>query len=148
QLQYVQQIFNQVYPNLGSGDFKPAAGISMWTIANEPDNSGGDILPGQVAQGAQMILYLQNQANIPDNDRLPIDVPFSWATSWVGPFYSNPTPSVGAVEASHTATKNTPPFTATDVSNPQVPVPPLPSDFFTTRFVWANNPIGNSNNSF
>jgi hypothetical protein len=148
QLQFVQQIFSQVYPNLGSGDFKPAAGVSMWTIANEPDNSGGNILPGQVAQVAQMILYLENQANIPDNDRLPIAVPFSWATSWVGTSYSNPTPSVGAVEAFFNATQNTTPFAATDLSNTQVTVPPLPADFFTTRFVWANNPIGNDNHFF
>src|SRR5262245_17647332 len=72
QLQYVQGIFNQVYPNLASGDTSPNPAVSMLTIANEPDNSGGTITPNDVTQIAQMIVYLENQANIPDGHRLPI----------------------------------------------------------------------------
>lgn len=148
QLQYVQQIFNQVYPNWQSGNTEPNPAISMWTIGNEPDNSGGDITPGQVAQVAQMILYAEDQANIPDGNRLPIAVPLSWATSYVGTNYSNPTPSVGAVEALFAAFGSTTPFAATALDNSQVSVPALPSDFFTSRFVWANNPVGNDNAAF
>jgi len=148
QLQYVQQIFNQVYPNWQSGDTEPNPAISMWTIGNEPDNSGGDITPGQVAQVAQMILYAEDQANIPDGNRLPIAVPLSWATSYVGTNHSNPTPSVGAVEALFAAFGSTTPFAATALDNSQMSVPALPSDFFTSRFVWANNPVGNDNAAF
>jgi hypothetical protein len=148
QLQYVAGIFNQVYPNLQSGNTSPNPDISMWTIGNEPDNSGGNITPGMVAQVAQFIVYLENQANIPDGNRLPIAVPLSWAISYVGTSYTNPTPSVGAVEALFNAFGNTAAITATDLSNAQVSVPALPSDFFTTRFVWANNPVGNDNAAF
>ncbi|APW61908.1 dockerin type I domain-containing protein [Paludisphaera borealis] len=153
QLSYVQEIFNQVYPNWRSGDTKPVAGISMWSIGNEPDNTGGDIMPDAVAKVAQMIVYLEDQANIPDGQRLPITVPLSWATSYGGTSYSNPTPSVGAVEALYAAFNATTDFTASamnlrnPVSEPytavQMTVPKLPSDFFATRFVWANNPVGN-----
>jgi hypothetical protein len=153
QLSYVQEIFNQVYPNWQRGGTKPVAGISMWSIANEPDNSGGNIQPAAVAKIAQMIVYLEDQANIPDGDRLPITVPLSWATEYVGTSYSNPTPSVGAVEALYDAFNATTDFTATamnlrnPVSEPytavQMTVPKLPADFFGTRFVWANNPVGN-----
>jgi hypothetical protein len=148
QLQYVQGIFNQVYPNWQSGDTQPNPDISMWTIANEPDNSGGNITPGMVTQVAQMIVYAENQANIPDGNRLPIAVPLSWATSYFGTNYRNPTPSVGAVEALFASFGSSAAFTATAIGNSQVSVPALPSDFFTSRFVWANNPIGNDNAAF
>ena len=49
QLQYVEGIFNQVYPNWQSGGTEPNPDISMWTIGNEPDNSGGNITPAAVA---------------------------------------------------------------------------------------------------
>jgi hypothetical protein len=148
QLQYVQGIFNQIYPNWQSGDTQPNPAVAMLTIGNEPDNSGGDITPEEVAQVAQMILYAEDQANIPDGNRMPIAVPLSWAVSYVGTSFNNPTPSVGAVEALYAAFGSTTPFAATAIGNAQVSVPALPSDFFTSRFVWANNPIGNDNAAF
>jgi hypothetical protein len=57
------------------------------------------------------------------------------------------------MEALYDAFNATTDFTATgmDLRNPvsepyttvQTTVPKLPSDFFSTRFVWANNPVGN-----
>jgi hypothetical protein len=147
QYETVQQIFKQVYPNLGRGDTTPNPAITMWTIANEPDNSGNTITQGMVAQIAQMIVNLENQANIPDGNRLPIAVPLSWSTSpWPG--YSNPTPSVAAVQALFDAFGATAQFPATGIGGVQTTIPALPSDFFTTRFVWANNPVGNDNAAF
>jgi hypothetical protein len=152
QLQFVQQVFQQVYPNLQSRNTAPAAGISMWTIGNEPDNSGGQITPQEVAEVAQMIVYCETQAGIPDANQLPIAVPLSWATSYGGTSFSNPTPSVGAVEALYAAfvqaNSGSSSFSATEVGGSSVTVGPLPSNFFTTRFVWANNPIGNQQVNF
>ena len=142
QLETVALNFNQMYPNLAAGDTTPNPAFSMWTIANEPDNSGNTITQQMVAQIAQMIVSLENSANIPDGHRLPIAVPLSWATSpWPG--YSNPTPSVAAVQALYDAFQGSTAFTATGIGGTQSTVEALPADFFTTRFVWANNPVGN-----
>lgn len=145
QLETVEQIFKEVYPNLASGDTTPNPALTMWTIGNEPDISNG-FTPQIVAKSAQMIVYLENKNSIPDNNRLPIAVPLSWATTWAG--FSNPTPSVGSVEALYNAFRNTSAFTATGIGNVDETVGALPSDFFSTRFVWANNPVGNDNSFF
>ena len=145
QLENVQSIFNEVYPNWKSGNDTPATGISMWLITNEPDYN--NYSPNAVTQLAQEVLYCENQANMPDADRLPIAVPVSYGTTWAG--YKNKTPGVVQVEALFNSFNQSTSFsaaTAHDQSgnalNP-VTVPALPSNFFTTRFVWAVNPIGN-----
>jgi hypothetical protein len=142
QLETVERIFAEVYPNLGSGDTTPNPALTMWTIGNEPDHSN-NFTPQQVAMVAQEIVYLENKYNVPDSNRLPISVPLSWGLTWGG--YSNPTPSVAAVEALYFAFQSTSPFAAVGIDNVTETVTALPGDFFATRFVWANNPIGNDN---
>lgn len=142
QLQNVQSIFNQVYPNWRNKIYAPAPGIKMWLVANEPDLST-DISPTVVTHLIQEVVYCENQANIPDADRLPIAVPFSYATSWVGQSGSNPTPGVAQVQLLYGAFANSQAFTANTSSTATVNVPALPSNFFTTRFVEGINPLGN-----
>ncbi len=142
QLQNVQSIFNQVYPNWQSGNFTPVNGIKMWLVTNEPDISG--IAPTVVTQLMQEVLYCENAAGIPDADRLPIGVPFSYATTWNGVSGSNPTPGVFSVQTLYGAITASAAFTANTGPSTQVTVPALPSDFFTTRFVWGINPLGNN----
>ncbi len=145
QLENVQNIFNEVYPN---GNKSPATGISMWLVANEPDLNNA-YTPQQVTQLIQEVVYCENHANIPDADRLPIGVPVTFGTSWGG--YSNPTPGVAQVEALANAFNTSAPFTAaTNHSDPSqtVTVPALPADFFTTRFVWTINPDEHNVDSF
>ena len=48
QLENVQDIFNQVYPNWKQGNFTPSPGITMWLVTNEPDYN--NYSPAQVAQ--------------------------------------------------------------------------------------------------
>jgi hypothetical protein len=144
QLETVERIFAEVYPNLASGDTTPNPALTMWTIGNEPERSG--FTAQQVAMVAQEIVYLENKYNIPDSNRLPIAVPLSWQTFWGS--YNNPTPSVAAVEALYAAFQSTSSFTATGINNVDETVTPLPADFFSTRFVWANNPVGNDNSFF
>jgi hypothetical protein len=142
QLENVQNIFNEVYPNWQQGNVAPTAGITMWLITNEPELN--HFTPKQVTELIQEVVYCEDQAGIPDADRLPIAIPFSYATRWEG--YFNRTPGVAQVEAIDHAFKTSAPFTAAiNHANPSqtVTVPALPSDFFTTRFVWAINPIGN-----
>jgi hypothetical protein len=142
QLENVQDIFNQVYPNWKQGNFTLSPGITMWLVTNEPDYN--NFSPAQVTQLVQEVNYCENQAGIPDANRLPVAVPLSYGTSWAG--YSNKTPGVAQVEALYNGFNQSAPFTAaTNHANPSqtVTVPALPSGFFTTRFVWAVNPIGN-----
>ena len=148
QLENVQNIFNEVYPNWKSGNDTPATGISMWLVTNEPDLNNA-YTPQQVTQLIQEVLYCENQANIPDADRLPIGVPVTFGTSWGS--YSNPTPGVAQVEALANAFSTSAAFTAaTNHSDPSqtVTVPALPADFFTTRFVWTINPDEHDVDSF
>ena len=63
----------------------------MWLVTNEPDLNSA-YTPQQVTQLIQEVVYCENQASIPDADRLPIGVPVTFGTSWGG--YSNPTPGV------------------------------------------------------
>jgi hypothetical protein len=144
QLETVERIFAEVYPNLASGDTTPNPALTMWTIGNEPERSG--FTAQQVAMVAQEIVYLENTYNVPDSNRLPIAVPLSWQTFWGS--YNNPTPSVAAVEALYAAFQSTSSFAAVGINNATETVTPLPADFFTTRFVWANNPVGNDNSFF
>jgi hypothetical protein len=142
QLENVQSIFNQVYPNWQSGNFTPATGVKMWLVTNEPDYN--QYQPAQVTQLIQELVYCEDKAGIPDANRLPIAVPLSYGTEWAG--YSNKTPGVAQVEALYNSFNASAPFQAVpDHTNPgqTVAVPALPSNFFTTRFVWAINPIGN-----
>jgi hypothetical protein len=142
QLENVQSIFNEIYPNWQSGNDTPATGVTMWLVTNEPDYN--NFTPQQVTQLIQEVLYCEDQAGIPDADQLPIAVPLSYSTQWAG--YSNPTPGVSQVEALYNAFNTSASFTAaTNHTNPSqtVTVPALPANFFTTRFVWAINPIGN-----
>ncbi len=154
QLENIQDIFNQVYPGWQSGNFNPSPGVSMWLVTNEPDLMTGAIFgdrinPQGVTQMMQEIVYCENQANIPDADRLPIGVPLSFATFWTGltnPSDGNPTPGVTNVEMLYNAFQSSTAFQASiSAANPtEVTIPALPSDFFTTRFAWGINPIGNS----
>ncbi len=148
QLENVQNIFNQVYPNWKSGNDSPATGISMWLVTNEPDLNNA-YSPQQVTQLIQEVVYCENQAGIPDADLLPIGVPLTFGTSWGSD--SNPTPGVAQVEALANAFSTSAPFTAaTNHLNPSqtVTVPALPSDFFSTRFVWSINPDQNGIDAF
>jgi hypothetical protein len=152
-MKFVHDIFNQVYTGLGNGDTTPNPAISMWLVTNEPDYNGYD--PNQVAQIVQMIVYLENLNNIPDGNRLPIAIPFGWGIHWNGGFgtHNSATPSVSAVEDMYDAFKNSAAFQATDGDAfnplpPAVSIPALPTDFFTSRFVWGNNPVGNDNSFF
>ena len=54
--------------------------------------------------------YCENQAGIPDGNRLPVAVPLSYGTSWGG--YSNKTPGVAQVEALYNAFNQSAPFMA------------------------------------
>lgn len=142
-LEFVHQIFNTVYPN---GSTTPNPDIKMWTIANEPDIAA--INPVEVGQIAQMIVYLENQANIPDANRLPIGIPFSYATHYNGQPGENPTPGVQSVQIMFNAFASSSSFTSTDIGGNPVTVPALPSNFFTSRFVATINPDGNDNAAF
>ncbi len=150
QLENVQNIFNEVYPNWKSGNDTPATGISMWLITNEPDLNNA-YSPQQVTQLIQEVVYCENHANIPDADLLPIGVPVTFGTSWGSYSTPNPTPGVAQVEALYNAFTTSQAFSAaTNHSNPSqtVTVPALPADFFTTRFVWTINPDENDVDTF
>src|SRR5262245_18597352 len=69
----VRGIFDQVY--VGT---KPHPAAAMWSIYNEYDLNGYD--PVNVAFIVQAILTIENEANIPVANRLPITTPVSDAT--------------------------------------------------------------------
>lgn len=124
----IYQIMQEIY-TLGGGS-TPYTPVAMWTIANEYNQLGTGVPnAAQIAQVAQIILYAESQLN--STIALPISSPTSFAPA--------DSPGIAPTQALQSAFTQTQQFSVT-INGSSVDIPPLPSDFFETRYVAATNP--------